>query len=118
MDDYITIPENDKKLLEECHVETFKARGKGGQHVNSTQSAVRISHIPTKTIVTCQDERSQYVNKKKCLLLLRKKLNKLNYKKPKRIPTKKPYSAKLKILKNKKKQSVKKQSRKKPKLDT
>jgi len=93
MDNYINIPEDDTKLLEECHVETFKASGKGGQHINSTNSAVRISHIPTNTIATCQDERSQYVNKKKCLSLLRKKLKKKNYKK-----TKKKLSIKIKKI--------------------
>ena len=117
MDNYINIPEDDTKLLEECHVETFKASGKGGQHINSTNSAVRISHIPTNTIATCQDERSQYINKKKCLNLLRKKLEKINYRKPKRIPTKKSYSAKLKVLENKKKHSIKKKLRQKPKLN-
>lgn len=112
------IPKNDQKLLKECHVETFKSRGKGGQHINSTNSAIRILHIPSNTIATCQDERSQYINKKKCLSLLRKKISKKMYKKPIRIPTKQPFSAKLKILDNKKKQSIKKEMRQKPKLDT
>tara|TARA_X000000368_G_scaffold362877_1_gene307766 strand:+ start:98 stop:454 length:357 start_codon:yes stop_codon:yes gene_type:complete len=118
MNDEIKIPKDNNILLKECHVETFKASGKGGQHVNSTNSAVRILHIPTNTIATCQDERSQYINKKKCLDLLRKKLEKKNYRKPNRIPTKKPYSAKLKQLENKKKHAIKKILRQKPKLDT
>ena len=118
MNNDIKIPRDDNILLKECHVETFKASGKGGQHVNSTNSAVRILHIPTNTIATCQDERSQYINKKKCLDLLRNKLEEKNYRKPNRIPTKKPYSAKLKQLENKRKHAIKKILRQKPKLDT
>ena len=64
MNDEIKIPKDDNILLKEFHVETFKASGKGGQYVNSTNSAVRILHIPTNTMSTCQDERSQYINKK------------------------------------------------------
>ena len=118
MSDEIKIPKDDNMLLKECHIETFKASKKGGQHVNSTNSAVRILHIPTNTIATCQDERSQYINKKKCLDLLRNKLEEKNYRKPIRIPTKKPYSAKLKQLENKRKHAIQKILRQKPKLDT
>ena len=65
MNDENKILKDDDILLKVCHVETFKASGKGGQHVNSTNSTVRILYIPTKTIATCQDERSQFINKKK-----------------------------------------------------
>ena len=117
MNNPISIPDSDEELLKECNVDTFRAGGKGGQHLNKTESAVRITHFPTGVLVTCQDERSQYQNKRKCLIQLREKLETLNYRPPKRIPTKKPRAAKEKILETKKKQSIKKQLRKKPKMD-
>ena len=117
MNDPIHIPDSDENLLKECNVDTFRARGKGGQHLNKTESAVRLSHLPTGTVVTCQDERSQLQNKRKCLIQLRGKLESLNYRPPKRIPTRKPSAAKLKILETKKKQSIKKQLRQKPDIE-
>lgn len=117
MSDPVHIPDSDEDLLKECNVDTFRAGGKGGQHLNKTESAVRMTHLPTGTVVSCQDERSQYQNKRKCLLQLREKLVALNYRPPKRIPTRKPRSAKEKILETKRKQSQKKQLRKKPEMD-
>ena len=117
MNNPISIPDSDEELLKECNVDTFRAGGKGGQHLNKTESAVRITHFPTGVLVTCQDERSQYQNKRKCLIQLREKLEALNYRPPKRIPTKKPRAMKEKILETKKKQSLKKQLRQKPEMD-
>ena len=117
MSDPVHIPDSDEDLLKECNVDTFGAGGKGGQHLNKTESAVRMTHLPTGTVVSCQDERSQYQNKRKCLLQLREKLVALNYRPPKRIPTRKPRSAKEKILETKRKQSQKKQLRQKPEMD-
>ena len=117
MSDPVHIPDSDEDLLKECNVDTFRAGGKGGQHINKTESAVRMTHLPTGTVVSCQDERSQYQNKRKCLLQLRGKLVALNYRPPKRIPTRKPRSAKEKILETKRKQSQKKQLRQKPEMD-
>ncbi len=117
MSDPVHIPDSDEDLLKECNVDTFRAGGKGGQHLNKTESAVRMTHLPTGTVVSCQDERSQYQNKRKCLLQLRQKLVALNYRPPKRIPTRKPRSAKEKILETKRKQSQKKQLRQKPEMD-
>ena len=111
------IPDSDVDLLKECDVDTFRAGGKGGQHLNKTDSAVRLKHMPTGTVVTYQDERSQYRNKRKCLTQLRKKLETLNYRAPKRISTQKPRAAKENILESKKKHSIKKQLRKKPEID-
>ena len=117
MSDPVHIPDSDEDLLKECNVDTFRAGGKGGQHLNKSESAVRMTHLPTGTVVSCQDERSQYQNKRKCLLQLREKLIALNYRPPKRIPTRKPRSAKEKILETKRKQSQKKQLRQKPEMD-
>ena len=60
--------------MNELRIDTYRSSGAGGQHVNKTESAIRVTHLPTGLVVECQDERSQYKNKDRALSIMRAKL--------------------------------------------
>ena len=117
MSHVIILPETDTELLGECEVDTFRSSGPGGQHVNKTESAVRLTHLPSGIVVTSQQERSQHRNKAICLEKLRTKVEQQNYRPAKRVPTRVPRSSKVRTLEEKARRSQIKRSRSKPSPD-
>lgn len=107
----------DEELLAQCDVDTYCSSGKGGQNVNRRETAVRLRHRPSGVMVTCQQERSQYLNKMLALEELRRRLEKMSRRRIPRIPTAKSRGVREKILTEKKSQGQRKILRKKPLLE-
>jgi protein subunit release factor A len=105
------LSEDDGALLSECRVDVYRSSGPGGQSVNTTDSAVRLTHLPTGIVVTCQDERSQLRNKQKAVTRLRVRIEELQTVPEERRPTKPSRGAKEARLQGKRELSEKKQSR-------
>jgi ribosome-associated protein len=113
----ILLPESDEELLRECEVDTFRSSGPGGQHVNKTETAVRLKHLPSGLVVTSREERSQYRNKAICLRKLRERVGQLNHRPAKRIQTRPSRGAKTRTLEEKARRSHLKRLRSKPSAD-
>ena len=112
----LPLPDSDDALLAECDVDTFRSGGKGGQHANKTESAVRLRHRPSGLVVTSQQERSQHRNKQLALEELRRRLERLNHRPAPRVKTRPTAASKRRRLDAKRKRADKKQNRRPPRL--
>ncbi len=115
-EDYV-LPADDDALLAECRIETFRAGGPGGQHQNKTESAVRLTHLPTGITVIARESRSQHRNRKVALNRLREALEKRARVDDPRIPTRTPPREKRRRLEEKQRRANVKRARKKPELE-
>lgn len=108
------LPESDEELLRECRVDTLRAGGKGGQHQNVTDSAVRLTHLATGIVVLARERRSQHRNRQVALARLRRRLEERLARRPKRIATRVPEAQKRKRLDAKRKRGRVKRLRRRP----
>jgi len=109
------VPETDDALLGECRVDVFRATGPGGQGVNTTDSAVRLTHLPTGIVVVCRRQRSQLRNKEECVARLRGRIAELMAPPaPPRRPTRPSRAAKQRRLTGKAQRSSTKAARRPP----
>mgnify|MGYP001827163062 FL=1 len=107
-----TLP--DDQLLSECRVETFRAGGPGGQHQNTTDSAVRLIHLPTGIRATSRAHRSQHQNTREALRKLRERLAEARRRETPRVPTRVPTREKKARLEGKRRRAAVKRMRKRP----
>lgn len=111
------IPDSDDALLAQCRVETFRAGGPGGQHQNTTESGVRLVHLPTGVRASAREERSQHRNRSIALKRLRSKLEERNIVPKARRRTRPTAASRRKRLENKRKRGERKRLRRKPGRD-
>lgn len=111
------IPATDEELLAQCRVDTFRAGGPGGQHQNTTESGVRLVHLPTGIQVEARDERSQHRNRALALDRLRDRLERRNRRPAPRVPTRVPPREKRKRLEEKRRRGEVKRRRRPPDPD-
>src|SRR5512141_3429654 len=108
----------DRDLLErQVVVDVFRASGPGGQHVNRTESALRLTHPPSGVVVIAQDSPSQHRNREIAFERLARRLERLNYVKPKRVPTRPTVGSRKRRLEGKKQVGEKKRTRGKVRAD-
>ncbi len=109
------LPDTAEGLLGECEVQVFRATGPGGQGVNTTDSAVRLKHLPTGMVVVCRRERSQLRNKEACVARLRERIAAaMAPPPPPRRPTRPTRAAKERRLAEKTRRSGTKATRRPP----
>jgi ribosome-associated protein len=102
----------DRDLLErEVEIEVFRASGPGGQHVNKTQSALRLTHLPSGIVVIAQDSPSQHRNRETAFDRLVERLKRANYVRPKRVATRPTAGSRKRRLETKKQVGDKKRVR-------
>lgn len=102
----------DRDILErEVEIEFFRASGPGGQHVNKTESALRLTHWPSGVVVVAQDSPSQHRNRDIAFERLAERLEKLNYVRPKRVPTRPTHASRKRRIEAKKQVGQKKRTR-------
>lgn len=110
----LEIPDSDEQLLAECRVDTFRAGGPGGQHQNTTESGVRLLHLPSGLRAVAREERSQHRNRARALERLRSKLEELMHRETPRVSTRVPQREREKRLGDKRKRGHAKRLRKPP----
>lgn len=106
-----------EKLARECEVQVFRASGPGGQGVNTTDSAVRMRHVPSGIVVTARESRSQFQNRASCLRKLKAELERRARPPKQRKPTKPSKAAKARRLANKRHRAQVKAYRRRPRAE-
>lgn len=108
---------SDDAILRDCRVQVFRATGPGGQGVNTTDSAVRMRHLPSGIVVTSRESRSQYQNRQTCVAKLRREFAKRARRPRKRKKTKPSAAAKRRRLADKRHRARQKADRRRPSWD-